>query len=148
MQSWRRFWSLTAADRLIVLEAGALMVFIRVFLKIAPFLVTRRALRAYARIARVRPSPVDAAHVDRIRWGVPAAARHLPFRSTCLVESLAAEAMLMRLGIPCVLRLGVRPPESHGALDAHAWVEWSGGVVAGAVEGLEDYAVLTGVPRS
>ena len=148
MQSWRRFWSLPAADRLIVLEAGALIVFIRIVLKIAPFLVTRRALRAYARIARVRRSPAGEAYVDRIRWGVPAAARHLPFRSTCLLESLTAEAMLMRRGVPCVLRLGVRRPESHRALDAHAWVEWSGGVVAGAVEGLEDYAVLTGVPRS
>lgn len=148
MQSWRRFWSLTAADRLIVAEAGALMVFIRVFLKTAPFLVIRRALGAYARIARARRAPIDAAHVARITWGVNAAARHLPFRGTCLVESLAAEAMLMRRGVPCVLRLGVRRPGTHDALDAHAWVEWRGGVVAGAVEGLDDYAVLRGVSRS
>ena len=148
MQSWRRFWSLTAADRLIVGEAGALMVFTRLFLKTAPFLAIRRALRAYARIARVPQSRSDDAQVARIKWGVTAAARHLPFRSTCLVESLTAEAMLMRRGVPCVLRLGVRPPESRGVLDAHAWVECRGGIVAGAVDGLEDYAVLTGVSRS
>ena len=148
MQSWRRFWSLTAADRIIVMEAGALMVFIRVFLKITPFLVIRRGLHAYARIARVRRSRRGDAEVARIAWGVPAAARHLPFRGTCLIESLAAEAMLVRRGVPCVLRLGVRPPEPHGVLHAHAWVESRGGVVAGAVDGLEDYAVLTGSQRS
>ena len=148
MQSWRRFWSLTAADRVIVMEAGALMVFIRLFLKTAPFLLIRRALRAYARIARVRHPTVDDAHVARVAWGVPAAARRLPFRATCLIESLAAEAMLMRRGVPCVLRLGVRPPDQQGALDAHAWIECRGGVVAGVVDRLQDYAVLAGAPRS
>ena len=148
MQSWRRFWSLAAADRLIVIEAGTLVVFIRVFLKVAPFLVIRRTLGALSRMARVRRWHIDDAHVGRIKWGVPAAARHLPFRSTCLVESLAAEAMLMRRGVPCALRLGVRSRESRGVLDAHAWVEWRGGIVAGAVDGLDEYAVLTGIPRS
>lgn len=142
MKSWRRFRSLSAADRVIVAEAGALMMFIRLALPVVPFLFVRRALRAYARAAHgvTRASgEIDSA---RIAWAVAAAARHLPLRTTCLVESLAAEAMLLGRGVPCVLRLGVRPPQPARALDAHAWVECRGGVVAGAVDGLAKYAVL------
>jgi hypothetical protein len=141
MSSWRRFRSLSAADRVIVMEAGALMLFIRVAIAAAPFLVVRRALRASAWMTGggARTRDID---TSRVAWAITAAARHLPFRTTCLVESLAAEGMLLRRGVPCVLQLGVRAPQSGRALDAHAWIECRGDVVAGAVEGLAEYVVL------
>ena len=146
MNSWRRFRSLSAADRVIVMEAGALMTFICVAMPVAPFLFVRRVLRTYATALHRdrRAGDVDS---SRIAWAITAAARHLPLRTTCLIESLAAEAMLLRRGVPCVLRLGVRSPNSARALDAHAWVECEGDVIAGAVDGLADYAILAGVER-
>jgi hypothetical protein len=47
-----------------------------------------------------------------------------------------------------VLRLGVRPPLGASTLDAHAWVECRGGIIAGAVDGLADYADLADSHRS
>jgi hypothetical protein len=139
MQSWRRFRSLSAADRVIVAEAAVLLVLIRAAIPVLPFLSICDALRTFARIGRVSPGQSDSA---RTAWGVTAAARHLPLRTTCLIESLAVDAMLRRRSIACDIRFGVRPP-GRGALAAHAWVEQDGAIVYGARPDLSDYAVLT-----
>jgi len=142
MKSWRRFRSLSAADRVIVMEAGLLMVFIRLAMPVVPFLAVRRALRAYARAAHRAARVSGETDSARIAWGITAAAPHLPLRTTCLVESMAAEAMLLGRGVPCVLRLGVRPPNG-GGLAGHAWVEHEGTVVFGALHELAEYSVLS-----
>jgi hypothetical protein len=131
MQSWRRFRSLSAADRVIVAEAAGLLAFIRVAVAIAPFGVVRRVLHVFPR----------SHNAARVAWAVAAAARHVPFRTTCLVESLAADAMLRRRGVASEIRFGVRPPDG-GTLAAHAWVEHNGAVVFGARSDLSEYAVL------
>lgn len=51
----------------------------------------------------------------------------LPYRNTCLYRSVAECLVLLRVGIPCRLQIGVR---RNGAaqeeLEAHAWVERDG----------------------
>ena len=82
--------------------------------------------------------------VSRIAWAVSAVARRLPSRTTCLVEALAAEAMLRRRGFAPTLRIGVREPGSDATLlEAHAWVECAGSVVIGGRANLADYAVFS-----
>jgi hypothetical protein len=59
-------------------------------------------------------------------WAVATAACHLPWRSSCLVQALAAQRMLMRQGIPGVLYLGAAIDAGNGrgkAIDAHAWLK-------------------------
>lgn len=78
-----------------------------------------------------------------------AVARRVPAFRTCLVEALAAHAMLRRRGFPSELRLGVRTPGSQAAsLVAHAWVECDGVVVVGDDRDLPQYAVLSATRRS
>ncbi len=61
--------------------------------------------------------------VLRVLGGVP----HVPWRSTCLYRSVAECLVLRRFGIACRLRFGVRHAgEMSTAIEAHAWVEWSG----------------------
>ena len=139
MQSWRRFRSLSAADRVIVAEAAVLLGLIRAAIPVFPFLSIRRALRTFARIGRVSRGHSDSA---RAAWAVTAAARHMPLRTTCLVESLAVDAMLRRRSVACEIRFGVRPPDG-GTLAAHAWVEHDGAIVYGARPDLSDYSVLS-----
>jgi hypothetical protein len=55
---------------------------------------------------------------------VALAARHTPFRTTCLPRSLALRCLLQRRGIESELRIGVR--KSADALEAHAWIEHRG----------------------
>ena len=52
------------------------------------------------------------------------AARHTPFRITCLSRSLLLCWLLRRRGVSSELRIGVNL--SSGSLKAHAWVEYAG----------------------
>ncbi len=73
-----------------------------------------------------------------------AATRRLPFGTTCLVDALAADAMLRRRGIDCTVRFGVRAPRGSGRLEAHAWLEHDGEAVLGRLEDRAGYAPLAG----
>jgi hypothetical protein len=51
----------------------------------------------------------------------------LPWRNTCLYRSVAECLVLRHCGVPCRLRIGVRRGAAAStAVEAHAWVEWSG----------------------
>jgi hypothetical protein len=73
-----------------------------------------------------------------------AAADRLPFRTTCLVRALAADAMLRRRGHAPEIRFGVRTPETGATgIEAHAWLDLSGAVVLGEVERRRGYLEMS-----
>ena len=78
---------------------------------------------------------------DRIVWAVETAGRTIPGMKNCLVQAVAAEAMLIRAGHPCALRIGVAK-NGPDELIAHAWLESEGRVVIGEFE-LDRYTPLT-----
>jgi hypothetical protein len=61
-------------------------------------------------------------------WLVEAAARHGPYRATCLPRSLTLWWLLRRRGIASDLHIGVR--KNAGRFEAHAWVELRGRVLS------------------
>lgn len=139
---WSRFRVLSPGDRLLVLEAAIVLVLVWAGLWVLRFTILRRLLdryagRADASVDRARPA------LDRVGWAVIAVARRLPVPMTCLVQALAADAMLRRRGFASQVRIGVRlHRNSARPLEAHAWVECDGGIVVGEVDDLADYAVL------
>jgi hypothetical protein len=92
---------------------------------------------------RLREPP---AAIGPVRWAIAAVAARCP-PATCLIQALAADAMLRRRGLPCELRIGVRP-RGDGAVpvEAHAWVECAGAVAVGAIDGLSSFTVLHAPP--
>src|SRR5262245_41577638 len=105
---YRRYTSLDRSRRRLVVEAAALVMLVRVGLRVLRFLTLRRLIdRHVIGTATTRGGAVDRAAVDSIRWAVAAAARRLP-SATCLVQAVAADAMLRRRGIGAELRFGVR----------------------------------------
>jgi hypothetical protein len=92
---------------------------------------------------RLREPP---AAIGPVRWAIAAVAARCP-SATCLIQALAADAMLRRRGLPCELRIGVRP-RGDGAVpvEAHAWVECAGAVAVGAIDGLSSFTVLHAPP--
>ena len=102
--------------------------------------VDRRLLR-WAHRHPVRENVPDA--VARVVWAVQGVGRRLP-GMTCLVQALAANAMLARRGVPARVRIGVRRSATPTApLDAHAWLESAAGrVLIGDVPELADYQPL------
>lgn len=142
MESLQRYRALGAADRWLVAEAAVLLVVVRLAIAGVPFSILRRALDRAVRLFGRHAAGTSVSSVTRLAWAVAAVAPRLPFRSTCLVEALAIDAMLRRRGHASEIRIGVRPP-SGGALAGHAWVEHDGIVVFGALQELADYAVLS-----
>src|SRR3954468_6189081 len=141
MRTWRRFRALDAADRRLLVEAAAWLSLVCIAIEVLPFLTLQRVLAALCERLAAR-SGDRTAPPDRVMWAVASAARHFPLRSTCLIQSMAGQAMLSRRHLDCTLRLGVRRDTGRSALAAHAWIEHGGRVVLGQVEDLSEYVPL------
>ena len=110
-------------------------------LRMIPFLTLQRMLD---RVPMARKPELDRSRtIASVNWAVTTVADRFP-PATCLVQALAAAALLRRRGLACELRLGVRGHASTGtaAIEAHAWVECDGRVAVGAVDHLSELTVM------
>ena len=142
----RRFMSLERSQRRLVVEAAALMAIIWVGLRLHRFLTLRRILDRFVELTSARAAVAHPGVVTSVRRAVTAVAARVP-SATCLVQALAADAMLRRRRHASELRLGVRVRDRDDRTDipieAHAWVECDGRVVIGAIEHQSEFTVLT-----
>lgn len=137
MQLWQRFRALQEGDRWLVVEAVILIGIVQAGLRTLSFVALCRLLDAVKRRRSGLPRPAQ-----RIAWAVNVAARLVPGR-TCLHVALVADVMLCRRGCQSTLRLGVKKRRGPAApLEAHAWVESDGAIVAGELETLDEYKLF------
>lgn len=109
----------------------------RIALRVVPFAWIRGWIDRTAR----PPAPLHDGWPLAVRRAVQRAARTFP-GSRCLARALAAEKLLREGGHETTLTIGVAKGDPGSPpLDAHAWVESRGFVVAGDGE-LERYATL------
>lgn len=132
------------SDWLLPGEAALMLIIVNVGLRIIPYRTVRRLLERYGR------QPVgDSCSIERVRrvaGAVTFLARRLP-GATCLVQALAADALLRRHGCASELHIGVRRPDGRPKrLEGHAWIEYRGSVVVGGLDNLGDYVVMV-APR-
>ena len=121
MHTFRRFLALAGTDRILVVRALGWVLLARFAVRFVPF----SRLRAVA--DRVTPGG-RRADPRRIAWAVEATARRIP-RASCLIQALAADAMLRRSGRSPDLRIGV--VKDGDLFEAHAWVELEDTVLIG-----------------
>jgi hypothetical protein len=120
---WRR---LSRERRALLVRALFLVAAVRLGLLVLPYRVVRRLLQ----LAHRRAVPLRDVSAGRdVTWAVRRAARVVP-SETCLTRALVVETLLARRGHRPSIQIGVRRAEG-GALEAHAWVEVDGHVVAG-----------------
>ena len=96
------------------------------------------------RLQRQEPEfarPSEGVDLELLSWGIRAGGAGVPWRSDCLVQSLAADRWLGRLGVAHDFRIGVKVAET-GRFLAHAWIEVDGVVITGG-DDVEYYRVLT-----
>lgn len=138
----RRFRSLDRVDRRLVVEAALLLTLVSIGLRVVRFPRLRRMLDRYAGMAE--GGTLIENTVPRIARAIDRSSRHLRLPTTCLVQALAADAMLRRRGHHSRLHLGVLGQRPVGRrLEAHAWVECDGAIVTGRTVGLSDYVELS-----
>jgi hypothetical protein len=115
-----KFLQLSRRDKAILLEAIFFLALARIFLLVAPF-------RWIARRLGEQTSPLKTNHprdrselVLRIAKMLQTAAHNAPWKTNCLVQSIAAAMMLRRRKIEGAVYFGARTDES-GEFEAHAW---------------------------
>jgi hypothetical protein len=126
MQGLKRFLHLSKQEHSLVLQAVLAMLIVRLSL-------ARLSLRNVQRLAVSIPwRSGEALSAHRIVWAVRSAAGFVP-RSTCLVQALAAQALLIRNGYRPRLTIGVTKNE-YERFGAHAWVTCEDEVLIGGPE--------------
>jgi hypothetical protein len=149
---YRRFARLERSQRHLVVEAAALMAIVWVGLRMHRFLALRQILDRVVALTATEPGVADPSVIGSVRRAIAAVA--LRFSSaTCLVQALAADAMLRRRHLASEVRLGVRrrderdgadaPDVPRVAIEAHAWVECDGRVAIGAIAHQSEFKVLS-----
>jgi hypothetical protein len=76
-----------------------------------------------------------------IARAITSAAARVPWRSDCLLQAMAASAMLRKRNLQSHVCIGVRRGPA-GALEAHAWLVTNGGIVTGMLPGLTEFSVI------
>ena len=138
MNSVRKLARLESEDRWLLLEAGLILIWIRLSLWMLPW---RRAVAAAANLPMPTPRRVAPLHAA---WAIRNASRLVP-GATCLTRALALQYLLNRVGHAARLSLGVTNG-AHGFV-AHAWVEYEGEPLLDEPEELENYARLLTMDR-
>ena len=111
MKQLAKFLNLAAGERRLLVSALFCLVAIKIGLWTLSLqqLVERLETLKVSKNVRVRnPQPAE-----RIAWAVRAASRYLPGTGNCLVQSLAAQAMLARRGYSSHLRIGVAKTKAN-----------------------------------
>lgn len=122
---WRRFVTLSPADRLLFLKLWLLLGGVSLLLRVLDFQRARRLLVPFLPAAKsLAAIPEDAmSYALRVGHLARIAGRHVPTNGSCLRQSLLVWWLLRRRGLPAELRIGI---SQSGGFAAHAWVELEG----------------------
>ncbi len=124
-----KFFRLPISDQRLLMRAAIAVVSAKLAVKMLRLPAARAAVTRLERLGWF----VTLAPANRVVWAVEAAGRAIPGMKNCLVQAVAAEAMLVRTGHPCELRIGAAK-NGPGELIAHAWLESEGRVLIGEFE--------------
>ncbi|MEJ7810643.1 MAG: lasso peptide biosynthesis B2 protein [Gemmatimonadaceae bacterium] len=127
----RRFLRLPTAEQRLTAIAIVTVAAARLALWTLPFPLARGTVARLGGRGR-RPARLSSHMPVTIARAVTRASRVVP-RASCLVQALAASALLERAGHVASVRIGVARDGRRG-FEAHAWVESGGRVVVGDVE--------------
>lgn len=128
MRRLRRFLTLPASERRLLLTAFFAMISIRTGLWVVRFDHLRRWLAAMRATETGRGRPTT----ERIAWAVVAASSFVP-GATCLVQAMATHWLCARAGHRTQLRIGIGQ-DTRSGFTAHAWVDSGGQVLIGGQE--------------
>jgi hypothetical protein len=149
METWRRFWNLSAPSRRLVVEAAVALMATWIGLRVVGYGRWKRVLEWFMPATVKRVNAADPVMLDSARAIArfqESAARHLFVRTNCLEQSLVLCRLLQRRGIAAEVRIGARKEEGH--FEAHAWVELEGTVLNDALEQHQHFAPFDRPVRS
>lgn len=127
---WRRR---SGIERLLLLEAFALLGMARLLVLTVPFRWLARSLGKHMQESGAGTNPDDLRQARLIGEAVRSAANNTPWESLCLPQAVAAQWMLKRRCIAATLYLGVTKVNAGpGQLAAHAWLRCGDSIITGS----------------
>lgn len=132
-----RFVKLDGADKWLLLQATAWLAFARLVLIAVPFRRLSERLSSVGESTREAP---DAELLDRIGYFVAVAANHVPWRSDCFPQTIAACRLIKRQGYSSTIHFGIEKA-GEGNIAGHAWLTCGETVVTGG-EDLDRYTEM------
>ena len=138
------FLELPTGEKMLFVEAFFLLGSMRALIKTVSFKRLTRSLRQSSTDVELSTLNDDqaavAAQVSKI---IGRAANNTPWESACLVQSLTAQRMLKKRGIPGVFYLGVMKDKVNDKnVRGHAWSQCDETIITGG-NGHEDYTVVS-----
>jgi hypothetical protein len=150
MKTWlRALWNLYAkwrgrspADRLLLVEALALLGIARLLILIIPFKWLSITLGRHMKESNEEINAADLRHARKVGRAVCSAAHYTPWKSLCLPQAVATQWMLKTRHLSGTLYLGVAKDETNPEkLAAHAWLR-CGTIILTGREGHRKFTVV------
>ena len=117
-RKFRKFKELPFREKLLLLEAFLLQLWVGLLLKIIPFRWIPRVFSSRQPSVSSRPS----GDIELLKKAIQRAGRISPWKNRCLVSSLAGRCMFRRRKISSQISLGVAIGQ-NGQVIAHAWLK-------------------------
>lgn len=142
---FKKFCQLPRDEKVILLEAFIWLLKTKVEIFLFPF---RKIAPRMGKHMKETPREGQAQHTQAlflIRQAINRVSRHIPWKSSCLVRSIAGKGMLKRRKIPFTLYLGLIRDQKRGKnLNAHAWLR-SGNIILTGKEriNLSEYTIVS-----
>jgi hypothetical protein len=140
----RKFRKLSSKERALFMEAYYMLGMVRAAILRVSFKRLTRSLAHQAKKGELEPLTEEQKQTAlEIGRAIQRAAAYTPWESACLAQSLTAQKMLQKRGIPGVFYLGAAKDKGgEEMIKAHAWSQCGDQVITGG-GGHEDYAVLS-----
>lgn len=139
----KKFAQLSSGEKKLFLEAYVTLGFKRAAILTVPFQRLIRSLVQENDRDMMFLGDNQILTAQSVSIAIGRASAHTPWQSSCLAQSLTAQRMLKKRGIPGYLYLGVTKDEDgKEKMKAHAWSQCGEKIITGD-EGHEDFAVLS-----
>jgi hypothetical protein len=133
-----KFSQLDGADKWLLLRATAWLLIARLMLAAMPFNRLSARLAAESDLVATESDPE---FLERVGYAVRVAANHVPWRSDCFPQAIAARMLLKRYGHAAIIHFGVERVGDDG-LEGHAWLTSGDTIVIGDTD-LDRYTEIT-----
>lgn len=140
----KKFAKLSAHERSLFMEAYYTLGIKRAAILSIPFKKLTRSLQHHdKKRGLMELSDEQKEMALSIGKAIEQAAAHTPWESACLAQSLTAQKMLKKRGIPGIFYLGAKKEdESKEKIKAHAWSQCGDAIITGG-RGHEEFTILS-----
>ena len=144
IQKFKKFTKLPLEEKKLFMEAYVTLGKMRAAILIVSF---KRLTRSLEHVAKKKELPTlndqEMETAKRVGQAIMRASAYTPWESACLAQSLTAQKMLKKRGIPGVFYLGAaKDEESEAKMKAHAWSQCGDTIITGG-GGHEEFTVLS-----